>query len=398
MHTRVEPLKILQLVRGFDIGGIHGGAERFGLDLALELKRMGHDVQVSALFRTKSDNETRWIQMLSRAGIPAKFLLDWKGRKITGQYLLAIHRLGNDIRKDPVDICHSHFQVGSIAAVYLRCIRAAKKSIRTAHITREWGTGVVSWFARRVFTDWIFPICLDKEVGVSAAIVAQLDKHPGSCLLGRAPHLIHNAMHFPDFAAKSQPITGKKKKEFVIGSVGRLTRQKGFDLLIRSVPAVLSKIAAKFYIIGDGEQRGELEALVKKLGLEDSVIFTGQVSNVPDFFKEMDIFVLSSLWEGLPTVVLEAMFHGIPVVATDIPGTDELISPNRNGWLAKPGDPICLADVIIRAATSPETSRRYSEQAKKDVKKYSLAIIAREYEDLYEVLLSPNAGVNPGLF
>jgi glycosyltransferase involved in cell wall biosynthesis len=100
----------------------------------------------------------------------------------------------------------------------------------------------------------------------------------------------------------------------------------------------------------------------------------------------MDLFVSSSLWEGLPTVVLEAMACSVPVVATRIPGTDELVRDGENGRLVPPYDGKCLSDAIIQALRTPVEQKRHVEQALKTIRQFSMEEIAGQYEKLYEKL------------
>ena len=100
-----------------------------------------------------------------------------------------------------------------------------------------------------------------------------------------------------------------------------------------------------------------------------------------------DLFVSSSLWEGLPTVIMEAMAVGLPVIATDIPGTREMISDGINGRLVPPGNIIALADAIITLIEDPQMREKFSKAGKEAVKQFSIEEIAKAYLQLYESLI-----------
>jgi len=140
----------------------------------------------------------------------------------------------------------------------------------------------------------------------------------------------------------------------VILGVGRLTTQKRFDILIRAFEIVLKKRDARLLILGEGEERGNLENLIKQLGLEDVVDLNGFEANPYAYMKRASVFVLSSAAEGLPTALIEAMACGVPVVSTDCPsGPSEILESGRFGRLVAVGDVQAMADTIEDILESP---------------------------------------------
>jgi glycosyltransferase involved in cell wall biosynthesis len=118
----------------------------------------------------------------------------------------------------------------------------------------------------------------------------------------------------------------------------------------------------RFAILGDGPLRGELEALIERRGLEDRVRLIGRVANPLKYFARADIFVLSSLVEGLPNVLVEAMMCGCTPVSTDCPtGPREVLQGGRFGYLVAMQDPAALADGIAKALAQPIEPERLSE-------------------------------------
>ncbi len=164
-----------------------------------------------------------------------------------------------------------------------------------------------------------------------------------------------------------------------------MTRQKGYSYLIQAVPRLLSEAPdSRFVLIGDGDLLDELRQQSLKLGLQDKIEFLGKCEDVLPLLKKMDLFVLPSLWEGFPTVVLESMACGVPVIATDIPGTRELIQSGVTGWLVPPGDPQALAEAILEALKKPLLRQEIADHAWEMAKNFSMDVIARQYEDLYQ--------------
>jgi glycosyltransferase involved in cell wall biosynthesis len=136
----------------------------------------------------------------------------------------------------------------------------------------------------------------------------------------------------------------------VILGVGRLTRQKDFGTLVRAFRQVRDDRRARLVLLGEGEQHPTLEALIGELGLVDDVQIMGFVANPYPYYGAASLFVLSSLWEGLPTVLLEAMALGLPIVSTDCPsGPREILEDGRLGELVPTENPSALARAIATA-------------------------------------------------
>jgi glycosyltransferase involved in cell wall biosynthesis len=153
-------------------------------------------------------------------------------------------------------------------------------------------------------------------------------------------------------------------------AVGRFTQQKDFPTLLRAIAEVRTRRPVRLLILGDGPERDRLEALVSELGLDDAVRLPGWVVNPYPYMARTDVFVLSSRWEGLPSVLIEALFCGASVVATDCPsGPMEILEGGRHGVLVPVGDVRALADGIDRAVRgdvprpSGESWRRYEQDA-----------------------------------
>jgi glycosyltransferase involved in cell wall biosynthesis len=154
------------------------------------------------------------------------------------------------------------------------------------------------------------------------------------------------------YANASEPLEHpwfKSGEPAVLLSVGRLTRQKNYGLLIRAMERVRESQPARLIILGEGEERPSLEKLIASLGLQDSVALPGFVTNPYAYMRNAALFVLSSHWEGLPTVLIEAMAVGVPVVSTDCPsGPFEILKGGKLGPLVPVGDLSALATAILQ--------------------------------------------------
>ncbi len=380
-----KSLKVLQIIKGFDIGGPLGGAENFGINLSQQLAKEGGQIAVCSFYRYQTELEEEWYSRLIGQGIPVIFASDGRKLNLWHSYKL----LQEYCRKNHIQIVHSHFQVASLVVAALKLTGAARHVIRTAHTPLEWGRGAVAWVARLIFTNWVYPFVFDAEVGVSESIVNQLKKRPGSRLSGKQPLKIFNALS-PEFIDQARQGVQPKRRvnfpgeKFVMGSVGRLVKGKGYEYLLDVLPSLKDEIPQLFcVIIGEGELRPKLEEKSKQLGITDWVKFLGKRSDILDLLCEMDLFVLPSLMEGLSTVILESMACHIPVIATGIPGTREIIQDQVNGWLVNPADTITLHQAILDAYHSPEKREAFSQQAKIGLDRFSITQVARQYRALY---------------
>jgi glycosyltransferase involved in cell wall biosynthesis len=188
----------------------------------------------------------------------------------------------------------------------------------------------------------------------------------------------------------------KKKEEFgimgkdnIVTTIGRLAPQKGIEYLLYAVPKILESMPKKkFLVVGEGDEKNKLKKLAEKLNISQNVIFAGLRNDVKEILAITDVFVLPSLFEGLPIVILEAMLAGKPIVATDIPGTDELIVNGETGILIPPKDADSLASAIINVFKNLEKAKEMGASGRKRIEKYfSINETVRKTEELYEVLV-----------
>jgi len=185
---------------------------------------------------------------------------------------------------------------------------------------------------------------------------------------------------------------------FTVGSIGRLAKEKGYIYLIEALPMVLAKLPnVLLVLIGDGYLRDSLQQRAKQLHIDDKLLFVGQRDDAISLLKCMDLFVLPSLSESLPTAVLESMACGVPVVATDIPGIRELIQHRETGWLVPIADPSALADAIVALLRDPLLRKRLSVNARKWVSNFSIDTIADQYARLYWKITSSERPKNARL-
>ncbi|RLB84165.1 MAG: glycosyltransferase, partial [Deltaproteobacteria bacterium] len=145
-----------------------------------------------------------------------------------------------------------------------------------------------------------------------------------------------------------------KKDSPVVLAIGRLAKQKDFSTLIRAFHTVRAELNAKLIILGEGKERSNLQSLINRLRLDDCVHLYGYAENPYCFLNRADLFVLSSAWEGLPNVLIEAIALGVPSVATDCKsGPREILEDGRLGPLVPVGDDKAMAESILHTLATP---------------------------------------------
>jgi glycosyltransferase involved in cell wall biosynthesis len=215
---------------------------------------------------------------------------------------------------------------------------------------------------------WSLP-ATDRIITVCQAFARDLSRNTGVALDDIS--VLHNSIRpqlpAPDTEAQAvRSRFGVADDESLILAVGRLSKEKAhidliaaFSGLRKSTP----EVNAKLIIVGDGPERGRLEAAAESFGCKESVVFAGQSSDVWPFYFAADVFVLPSHSEGSPNVLLEAMAAGIPIVATEAGGVPEMVEHNQSALLVPASDPSALGAAIARVLTEDDLAQRLTANA-----------------------------------
>ena len=204
---------------------------------------------------------------------------------------------------------------------------------------------------------------------------------------------VHNGI-YADAYARHGFHRSKERAPTIVGTVGRLWPQKNHKLFLDMAKAVLALRSGediRFIIVGGGPLQGDLEKYAKYLRIEDRVTFTGERSDVWALLRDMDIFVMTSLYEGISNAIMEAMLMGLPVVATDVGGNCELVTNGETGFLCPSHDENSLADKVIGLMKAKENARIMGGEGKKRIlDEFSLPKMVKKTEDVYLTLLARN--------
>ncbi|QDU76273.1 N-acetylgalactosamine-N,N'-diacetylbacillosaminyl-diphospho-undecaprenol 4-alpha-N-acetylgalactosaminyltransferase [Bremerella volcania] len=287
-----------------------GGAERCVANVACGLNPSKFPVHVVALAPPPEDPKDALVRQLEDAQIPVTFL----GCRTKWQLLSAVNRLKRIIQVNEVDAVWSFlFHANIVSAMATRGMSIRKlQSLRVIE-QGSWRRRFQSWAAQRA--DRV--LCVSEGVRQFAAKTLRV---PESKL-----QVIPNGIDVDSIVPTTyaEPVDRKHR----IVAVGRLDDQKGFDWLIFRLAQLLrEKPEWELVIIGDGQLLPELLVQIESEDLNDSVRLVGWQDDLPSWFRESEIYALSSRWEGMPNALIEAMAHALPVIATDVEGVRELLS------------------------------------------------------------------------
>lgn len=333
-------MRILHIVAPSPFGGL----ERVVTALALAQRDAGDEVHVATMARTPA-GET-FLEGLARRGIaihPAR-----AGERAYWQQRRDLAALALTLRSE---IVHTHGYLADIIAAPA-CRRSGAAVVSTMHGF----TGVdlkvrgYEWLQCRTVRRH------DAVVAVSGLLARQLAR------AGVPAERLQVIPNVPPGAGQALTRTEARRglrlddDAWVIGWVGRLSREKGLDILLEAL-ARLPDPRVRLAVIGDGPERGPLHRRAEALGLDPRVTWCGAIPEAERYYPAFDLLVVSSRTEGSPLVLLEAMASGTPLVATEVGGIPETVATDQ-ALLVPPEDPAALADAIGDVRAGPESAAR----------------------------------------
>ena len=344
---------ILHISRTMDIGG----AERIVYQLSSDLKDEFDSVHVAS-------TGGLWESELAAQGIQHHKILDIDSKNpLTVLKLLTSIR--QIIKKNEITIVHTHHRM---AAFYIRLLKLVHPKL--IHV----------YTAHNVFKDKLplygFALKNAKSVAVGEAVNKNLKEDVGIT----DSRVIYNGVVLKETDDHVDEIISYGGIK--LGCIARLSEQKGLTYLLDAM-SLLTVKDIRLFIVGDGELRNELENKVKELHLQDSVTFLGYRKDIVECINSFDFCVLPSVFEGFGLVAIEAFMNSKTLVATDIPGLNEVVT-NENGILVPVKDPIALAGAINKLATDVALRNSLAFQAKKTYdEKFSYPMFLENYRALY---------------
>ena len=376
-----KPISILFVIDGLEFGG----GERTFQQLIEGLPKDSFRIYVA------TTGDGIFSKILSDAGIAANHLD--LSKRISFKNLRELMRL---IKMNKIDILHSQ---GARADFYTRIsARLSRPRVKVVCTIATPVEGFDIGLLRKgiyCFFDRLSERFVDRFLVVSEALrKIMIDGHkvtPDKVIK------VYNGIELNEYYPnKSDQSSRHIRKEYgigatdiLIGAIGRLVWQKGFEYLIRSFPEVLKSCPdARLLLVGDGPLRANLEVLSEALDMKDKIIFAGFRSDIKEVLASMDILVIPSLLEGFPMVTLEAMALAKPIVATCIDGLREQIIDGESGILLPPKDPSALTASIMKLLNDPQLAVRIGSNARKQVEKeFPLEKMIMETHEVYQSLV-----------
>jgi len=354
-------IKIIYFIDAFAVGG----AETFLLNLCKQIDKDKFDISVVAVVKSGLLQK-----QFEKAGIKVK-VFNKKSKLALG----LIWQLRNYIKAEQPDIVHTNLfgadTWGRIAA-FLAGVPIIISTEHNINLDESWLKKVVKFLLSYITT---------KIVAVSEGV--RLYSIGAEKISPKKFVKINYGIDLSKFKFQSKHLEISKTIQAVV--VGRLEPQKGHHYLIEAIPLILKRYPFfKLNIIGSGSLEKEYQQLVKKLHIERNVKFWGKRLNVNKLLLKMDLFILSSLWEGLGIAILEAQASGLPVLASDIPGVRDVIKDKKTGLLfaaKNPQDIFNKVDLILSDfQLKDQIVKNAYQQVKTD---FSVQTMVKNYTDLY---------------
>lgn len=304
--------------------------------------------------------------------------------------IFVFRRLLEICRENNVSIWHAHDYKSNFVGLLI-CKYWPMKLITTSH-------GWVKYTRRTPIYHAVDRFCqrrYDQVICVSPDIQQVCLNHG---VHATRCHLIDNAIDIEQNRRRMTVADAKQKfgwtnEEIVIGAVGRLSAEKGFDLLIQAIGHLIEAgHPLRLVIAGEGDARESLEKLIGEQSAPDRFELLGHRNDIPDLMQAMDVFALSSYREGLPNVVLEAMAFGTPVVSTKVAGIPRLIQHQQTGVLVDAGNELELREALALLIEQPEFREKLATQGRQKIEQdFSFRSRMEQVAALYDKLLSPNS-------
>jgi len=334
-----------------------GGAQKLLAVFAEQAVHRG--VQVVAV-GLKPSSETRYIEELKRAGVEVHVL------PACNQFrrFLRVVKLLRDAKPDVV---HTHLRQGHILGLIAAGL-VSRPSVATLHNVdveaRNLKRAMMKWLET-----WVLRHRAAQVIGVGDIVADSQGKR-----LGRGTvYVVRNPVSPIDMVitpeervAIRSSLLGKASSPLLL-AVGRLAEQKAYHHLLEAVALLRHSVpAVTLAVAGEGHLRQPLESRIQELGLEENVVLLGPRSDVPRLMRAADVFVSSSLWEGLPLVLLEAMDAGLAIVATEVGDVPTVVG--NAGVLVPPADPQQMADALALLLSDPARLASLGREARDHVR------------------------------
>jgi len=381
---RIAGVSILHVITRLDRGG--------SAEVVLELARLlaGRGARVGIVVGRTVEPQTDLESFSSRTGIPV-FVVPRLVRRVAPlSDIAAFIGIRRVIRRVRPDIVHTHTSKAGIIGRFAAKLSGVGCIVHTPHGHVFYGYYNTLWTT--------FFILLERLAAkVTDRITVLTEK-------GRRDHIerkigpeslfvvIPSGIDVERFSGGDGEAFRRELgvgDEVLVGWVGRLVEVKDCRNFIAAASLIRGKCRrdVRFVVVGDGVEREALERYSRELGVHDSLVFTGNRTDIPDVMAALDVFVLSSVNEGFGRVLVEAMAAGTAVVSTMVGGTVDVVEDGVSGILVPPSDSEALADAVSRVIETPGLMERLKEAGRRRARLFDTSVMVSKFEELYAELL-----------
>lgn len=387
----MPPIRVLHPITRLIIGGAQENT-MLTADYLNHRPEYNGRYAVSILSGPQTGPEGSLIEEVRARNIPLTIMPELLREVSPANDLKALLKMAKLMRNGRFHIVHTH---SSKAGVLGRVAAKIARVPLIVHTVHGW-----SFHQQMSPRKLRFYVALEKIgdwCGHEAIVVAAQDREKGLAQGIYAAHypLIRSGIELDRFGHPQTPPVEMRRQlgipadALVVGSVTRLSAQKApLDLVDAFIPVANEIPAAWFVIVGDGSLRPEVESALQAGGIAGRTILTGLRRDVPELLAAFDVFALSSLWEGLPRVLPQAMASGLPIVCTAADGSAEAIEEGVNGFLVGKGETAVLAARLTQLLQDGELRRRMGENGRTRAPQFSAETMVQEIDALYQKLLA----------
>ncbi|HET6961852.1 MAG TPA: glycosyltransferase family 4 protein [Terriglobia bacterium] len=301
----------------------------------------------------------------------------------------AVRRICAILRRFRPNVVHTHTPKAGIVGRWAARLARVPQIVHTYH-----GFG---FSPRHPLWQKVFYVGLERATAlITSQFVAVSDPNRAlgqsyGIFLREKCALIRSGVEFCEFRtvrtdkSKKKIELGLKPSDKIVGVVASFTPAKALHLFLEASAKIAREVpGVSFVMVGDGSLRPALEAQAERLGISSSLRMLGWRRDVPELLRTFDVFLLTSLWEGLPRSLVEAFLCGVPAVASHVDGIGEIIQEGRNGFLVPANDTEAMAAAVVRLLKDELLRRTMGEQALNSVDDYSVEKMLKDYSNLYE--------------
>ncbi|MDA7980868.1 MAG: glycosyltransferase, partial [Pirellulales bacterium] len=299
--------------------------------------------------------------------------------------LRSVRRVARFLRERDIDLVHAHLPLAGVVA-RLAGRKAGVPVVYTAHNLQERYSRVTRWLNRYTWKHQALALAVSKDVEDS------IRRHVGNAVQVQT---VLNGVNVQSFDRDShngsalRTDLGFPEETFVVGTVAVFRSQKKLDYWLGVARRVLNSVPeARFIVVGDGPERSTIEAKIKELQLQNAVHLAGLQEETRPYFAAMDVYLMTSEFEGLPIALLESMSMAVPPVVTAVGGIPEVVRHDQNGCLRRFGELDQLTDDVVRLARDDSLRFRLGQAARQTVvADFSMERMQRELEAIYDQVI-----------